>query len=728
VTPPPTTPSVANGVPAASTTTDPAPPLPLRAVPGAARYAIVGEELVLDASASTGASQYQWFFGNGASTEAGPDATARVVFDRPGRYQVVLRAFDSRGNQQSAGVTVSVTYPPVEFGSNSNTLARVPGSGDVVVVSTDANQLIVLSPSGDNTWSVARRIPTCQSPRTVTVWQNAFATACQRADRIGVYPIAGGTGTEVVLPYGAGPFGVAADGERLFVSEQSSGRLTRIGLDDTGAPVVAGSVDVGADARGVAALPDGRVAVTRWRTRGDRSEIALVDPNAGSVDLVALAFDNQVASDAGISGIPSYLAQVVVSPTGREAFIPSLMANFTQGAFLSGRALTFETTIRASLSRVDLMAGVEDFPRRFQFDERGLAGAIAFSKRGDFGYVVMPANRSVLILDLLTGVEAGVLVDSGFAPDGAVVVGDDDFLLVNSQLSRELVVYQLKTPGALPVSRVSLLETEPLTAEVLRGKQLFNDAADPRIAQSGYIACANCHLEGDSDRNVWDFTNRGEGLRNTISMLGRAGTGDGPVHWTANFDEIQDFEHDIRNAFGGSGLIPDEIFNAGSRNTTLGDTKAGTSADLDALAAYVTSLVTVPKSPFRNPDGSLSAAALRGKATFESAELGCTTCHSGPRLTDSRLLAPAQPLLHDVGTARPSSGQRLGQTLPGFDTPTLHALWASPPYLHDGSAATLQAVLTERNQSDQHGTTSQLLPNEVDDLALYLLSLDGSVD
>jgi hypothetical protein len=27
------------------------------------------------------------------------------------------------------------------------------------------------------------------------------------------------------------------------------------------------------------------------------------------------------------------------------------------------------------------------------------------------------------------------------------------------------------------------------------------------------------------------------------------------VHWTANFDEIQDFEHDIRNAFLGTGFM-----------------------------------------------------------------------------------------------------------------------------------------------------------------------------
>ena len=38
--------------------------------------------------------------------------------------------------------------------------------------------------------------------------------------------------------------------------------------------------------------------------------------------------------------------------------------------------------------------------------------------------------------------------------------------------------------------------------------------------------------------------------------MGRAGTGQGNVHWTANFDEIQDFEHDMRGPFGGTGFLP----------------------------------------------------------------------------------------------------------------------------------------------------------------------------
>jgi hypothetical protein len=69
--------------------------------------------------------------------------------------------------------------------------------------------------------------------------------------------------------------------------------------------------------------------------------------------------------------------------------------------------------------------------------------------------------------------------------------------------------------------------------------------------------------------------------------------------------------------------------------------------------------------------------------------LGCLSCHGGPALTDSTLGAAT---LHDVGTLRTTSGQRLGGPLDGIDTPSLLGIWTTAPYFHDGSAATLDDV------------------------------------
>jgi cytochrome c peroxidase len=122
----------------------------------------------------------------------------------------------------------------------------------------------------------------------------------------------------------------------------------------------------------------------------------------------------------------------------------------------------------------------------------------------------------------------------------------------------------------------------------------------------------------------------------------------------------------------------------------------------------------------------LPAAAVRGRALFAS--LGCPSCHAGARLTDSGFVGPGQPRLHDVGTLGPGSGQRLGGPLTGLDTPTLHGLWHSAPYLHDGSAATLRDVLTTRNPGGAHGPTSALASADLDDLEGYLRCLDGHTD
>ena len=238
------------------------------------------------------------------------------------------------------------------------------------------------------------------------------------------------------------------------------------------------------------------------------------------------------------------------------------------------------------------------------------------------------------------------------------------------------------------------------------------------MAFEGYMSCGACHFEGDDDGRVYDFSTRGEGLRNTPALLGRKGTGHGRLNWSGTLDEVQDFEHQIRELFDGTGFLPDDVFHVGTRDQPLGDAKAGLSADLDALAAYVTSLDHVNPSPYRNPDGSLTADGVAGKALFE--KLGCDFCHGGAEFTDS-----ARGTLHDVGTITALSGMHAGGPLVGIDTPTLLGVWETPPYLHDGSAATLRDVLTTRNPGDLHGYVSALSSQQIDQLVAYLLQIDG---
>jgi cytochrome c peroxidase len=274
-----------------------------------------------------------------------------------------------------------------------------------------------------------------------------------------------------------------------------------------------------------------------------------------------------------------------------------------------------------------------------------------------------------------------------------------------------------QTLNQLPrLAQINTVQNEKMSAAVLKGKQIFYNAADTRMSLDSYISCASCHVDGDSDGQVWDFTDRGEGLRNSISLRGQSGVATAPLHWSGNFDEVQDFENDMRQFFGGTGFMANTDFNSGTRNQPLGAPKAGLSADLDSLAAYVNSLSSTGRSPKRQANGAMTANGTAGLALFTS--LGCQACHSGPAMTDRQR--------HDVGTIKPSSGNRIGGPLDGIDTPTLRGLWATAPYLHDGSAATLRDVLTTANPAARHGNLSTLTSAQIDQLVEYLNQLEAA--
>ncbi len=127
-----------------------------------------------------------------------------------------------------------------------------------------------------------------------------------------------------------------------------------------------------------------------------------------------------------------------------------------------------------------------------------------------------------------------------------------------------------------------------------------------------------------------------------------------------------------------------------------------------AVFPYLKSLKPVASSNLVN--GQSSAAAERGRKLFESPEVGCAQCHPAPLFTD---LKP-----HAVGSQSNSKPREQR-----FDTPTLVECWRTAPYLHDGSAVTLSEVLTVKNPDDCHGKSSHLTPEEIHDLATYVLSL-----
>jgi len=713
--------------------TSDAPP-PLVAVAEGPEYAGVGEFVTLFGSSSSGAVLYQWDFGNGERWETPLDLpNGAVAYQEPGRYTAVLTVFDEAGSSRSDSWLVSVTDPVTFVPATSGTLAwHFKGGERIIAAAATGTDEVSLFTLDEGVPVPERGYAGCTGVRNVTGWGRYIAATCQDDDSVVFLDLFEEDFAPVHLGFGAGsaPYGLVSTGTRgvLYVTLAGAGELARVRLSDTEAPTLDGRVEGLFDARGVALLPDGRVAVTRWRSQESGGSIYVVDPTdwpkSEDVSIWALATDHRPSSDTESGGVPSYLDQIAVSPTGRVAALPSLQANLFEGTFRSASPLTHETSVRAIVSFVDISTGDEPPGARDLFDDRGFASSAVFSARGDFLFVTTRGSRTVERLDVLTGAQAGTVLDVGFAPDGLLISPDDRWIYVNASGSRELVAIDVSdfATAPIPAARLPLVSDEPLSDEQLRGLQLFGDSFDARISRDGYIACAHCHLDGESDNLVWDFTDRGEGLRNTIALNGRAGLSHGPLHWSANFDEVQDFEHDIRGPFRGTGLMTEEAFLSGTRNEPLGDPKAGASEALDALSAYLSSLDRFARSPFADDE-----ASERGRLLFESVELGCTSCHSGTGLTDSAFDDGA-PRLHDVGTLGEGSGGRLGGELAGIDTPTLHGLWNSAPYLHDGSAATLREVVTTRNPDDRHGVTSHLSEAEVDELVAFLRTLDGRDD
>ncbi len=639
------------------------------------------DELVILGTGSEGAS-FTWYAGDGGVHSRD---IAEHTYEEPGHYVAALTGTSEAGTTRTEQIRVTVTWRPLDEPPRSS--SSVVTDGDrVYAVLPDFDRIAVVDRA---TRTLVDHWDTCGHPRSLSVHGGELAVACQD-DALDRFDTATGEHLErVELPWGARPFGVVHTDSGLAAT-------TWLGLWQDGT-----LDDATRDLRGLAFV-DGELLWSRHRSpddggrwfRGGAEQVLPLDPGPDS--------------DTDARGLPSYLQRIAVRPDGRVAVFPGLKANIARGLVRDGLALTHETTARADLWAAPL---VDDEPHTEpRFDNRDLASAAAFSPGGEWLYVAHIGARILDVLDPYTMIRAGGLQQVGDGVDGLVTIDDEVWAL--ARFDRTLVVMSGEPTAMTREDPIDLLGSLPevLDAEVLAGQRVFYGAHDRRMSLDSYMSCASCHLDGEHDGRTWDFTSRGEGLRNTKALFGMAGRP--PLHWSANFDELQDFERDIRESMGGSGFLGDA--DHAETEDPFGPAKAGRSAELDALAAYVGSL-EVPRSPWAD-----DPEVADGRAVFEAA--GCHGCHSGERLTDSELV-DGDPVLYDVGTLTADSGGRLGGPLDGLDTPELLGLFYTAPYLHDGSAETLRDRF-ERDSENRHGPSAQLGEEQLRLLELYLLSLE----
>jgi YVTN family beta-propeller protein len=689
---------------------------------------VAGTAATWTARASGTGLAYRWDFGDGsAPTAFTASPTASHAYAAAGVYTVTLTVRDSSARTSVTTFRQQVDAAAAMARASSNlAVERRTVGARLWAVNPDADTVAVIDAA---TRQRVAEIRVGAAPRSVAIAPDGRVWVANR-DSASLSVIDAASLRVVAthpMPRASQPYGIAFDpAGAAWVVLEATGTLLRV--DAAGG--VRTSIDVGPNPRHLAVTADGtRVLVSRFVTRplpGESTrdvapgaaggEVVVVSTASAAVErTVTLAHSEVPDSAIGGRGVPNYLGAPAIAPDGRSAWIPSKQDNVRRGVLreapagttTGGRNLDFQNTVRAVSSLVDLTTMREVGAARIDHDNSSVTSAAVFHPTGRYVFAALETSRQVAVIEVATRREL-MRIEAGLAPQGVAVSPDGLQLYVHNVMERSVGVYDLAALVTAGTTRVTLLgavrtvATEPLAANVLKGKQLFYDARDPRLARDAYMSCASCHNDGGHDGRTWDLTGFGEGLRNTISLRGRAGA-HGRLHWSGNFDEVQDFEAQIRAFAGGTGLMSQAQFETGTRALPLGDRKAGASADLDALAAYVSSLTQVAPSPLRAANGALTTAAAAGESLFAS--LGCADCHGGRGFTSSAIRGPV-----DVGTIRqPGSGRRLGGPLAGIDPPTLRDAWATAPYLHDGRAATLSdAIRAHRGLSATDAEVAQL--------------------
>jgi hypothetical protein len=186
-----------------------------------------------------------------------------------------------------------------------------------------------------------------------------------------------------------------------------------------------------------------------------------------------------------------------------------------------------------------------------------------------------------------------------------------------------------------------------------------------------------------------------------IDRITSTGDGDAISYWNRYVAVTQ---------MGGHGTFTDPRIGV---NVTNGSDDLVTSK-LPALQAYQLSL-PAPAPPAGSFD---AAAAARGKAVFDGPGQ-CVLCHSGPEFTDAniRLHPPDEVVSEPEPGGAPSYASR--SATKQYRTSPLRGIWQHPPYFHNGSAPTLEAVVRTYDARRALG----LAEPQVADLVQYLKSL-----
>ncbi len=515
------------------------------------------------------------------------------------------------------------------------------------------------------------------------------------------------------IPVAAEPYGLVTDsgGKRLYVASSSSGVVEQVDVD---ARAVVRSWQLDDQPRWLALHPYGVLFVgcalngTLYRIDVETGEVQRFElPEKAKTDL---STGERLPLVGRVTGDP------VIATSGEMLIVPATFNDVTSVIVASSETTPAEGSedgysksgrfnagaVMYSLSATaDLIGTPEIVALEMELGDRvvnAFPASVAISPDGTVALAAIEAADLVFAFTTAPSASLGPNFDergfsrrriralaTGQAPRGLAIADDRRAFVINAvgrsiqAIDLEAIESELEdgaTTETLPTEVAPALGSFPsqLDPAVDLGRQLFHAGNDLRTSSdTADVACSFCHFDGRSDGLTRVFEH---GQRQTPSLAGPVSMTE-PVRWQGEAPTVVDsIRYTTERLMGG---VP-------------------TDEALEALAAYVNWTPDVDSPMSDSPDPCVD----RGAEIFRRTEVGCTECHNGERFTDNSL--------HDL----------LGLT--GVKTRSLVGISDSPPYFHDGSAPTLEAVVL-RARTGAMGDTSSLSDGESQDLICYLRSL-----
>lgn len=389
------------------------------------------------------------------------------------------------------------------------------------------------------------------------------------------------------------------------------------------------------------------------------------------------------------------------------------------------------------------------------------------------GWAALRAARAAALAFALGAAGAGPALAQATPPaaPGLLDFSDDE---------RAQILSHGPWPAAAATDPSNRVEGRP--AAVRWGRELFGN---PALSADGSLSCASCHQPARAFQdNRPTAQGRAAGSRNTPGLLDTAQwrwwgwDGAHDSLWAASLTALLE-----RNEMGHTAASLAQSVRSSPALTAGWRRAFGAPLPVDdtalavgvakALAAYQATLAS-PRSPFDDFRDALQRGDTRAAGRYPlAAQRGlrlfigpgrCSTCHAGPLFSNGEFADVGVPFFTATGVdpGRHGGLQRLlasrhnrlgphndaGGTDPRavgtrhvlvehrhfgeFRVPSLRQLRHTAPYMHNGSLATLEAVVQHYSQLDEtrlHTDGERILrrldlsPQQAADLLAFLLSL-----